>query len=186
MSFTEKDAVKIIETSLGFNDYNKIIQILRQINSNIFENKTVQNKFKEILANLYIYSLNDLKDRLKDFLRIYYLGNPKKQNWFCSSKFRENYNKLGAIEKKEALQQITKIINNQADKKSIPIGEFIETPHKTGCPIRIFWYKAKEGIFIVDVYTKQKINNFYSQIDEGYKKRGNYSGFVFLGDFISV
>lgn len=186
MGFTEKDVVKVIETSLEFNDYNKILQILQQINPNIFENKTLQNKFKEILAHLYVYSLNDLKDRLKDFLGIYYLGNPKKQSWFCSSNFRKNYNNLGAIHKKEALQQIIKIINNQADKKSIPIGEFIETPHGVGCPIRVFWYRAKEGIFIVDVYTKQNINNFYSQVERGYKKRGNYSGFVFLEDFISV
>ena len=83
MGFTEKDVVKVIETSLEFNDYNKILQILQQINPNIFENKTLQNKFKEILAHLYVYSLNDLKDRLKDFLGIYYLGNPKKQSWFC-------------------------------------------------------------------------------------------------------
>ena len=53
-------------------------------------------------------------------------------------------------------------------------------------PIRIFWYRTKEGIFMVDFYKKQGIEIFYNQLEKGIKNRLSYSNFIPVEQFIAV
>ena len=187
MGFSEQDAIKTIENLLNFNDYYKIIQVLKTINLNIFSNEKIKNKFKGILINMYnIDDINYLKQLLKEFIEAYYNNTKRINDWFCSRQFRDHFTKLGAIDKSKVIEQINKIIHDQAGKTSIPLGEFIETPHSIHYPVRIIWYRIKEGIFIVDVYNKGGMKNFYRKIDERLINRNSYTNFVPLQEFINV
>ena len=189
MVLMEKTAIKLIEEVINFNDYEKIIQVLNKINPNLFEERFIQDQFKEILANMYNeQNAEYVKSLLKEFLRDYYNRRGVHHNWFCSKTFIDKINSkhLSNIHRNKVLEQIRKITLGELDR--IKIGDLYESPHGKHYEIRVFWYETREGKFIVDFFFKgnSEIENFYKRLKRNMITRDSYRNYAFLEDNINL
>ncbi|MEK6835947.1 MAG: hypothetical protein AABX55_02895 [Nanoarchaeota archaeon] len=188
MVFTEEDAIKVIKNLLNFNDYNKIIQVLKGMNPEIFKNKELKKKFKEVLANMYnTENVNYIKNILSEFIKEYSKYEQRSYHlWFCSNQFRNkfkksDFNNPGEIKRFRDL--IRKIVELKNSYPTETIGEFFMSPrgHERH---RIAWYMTSSGIYFCEPFNDhEEYDNFCDRARHDDIKRKNYSGWDYAEAF---
>ena len=165
MTFTEQDAIKIIQDLLNFNDYYKIIQVLKNINPEVFKNETVKKAFKEILVNMYNNdNINYLKDMLNKFIGKYNEYQPFLHRWFCSKQFREKFKRSdfnNPAELKRFRDLIIRILQLRTRYQTEDMGEFFISPrgHERH---RIIWYIKDDAVYFCEPMHHDKEYEYFS------------------------
>jgi hypothetical protein len=186
MAFTEKDAIEEIKTLMSFNDTNKTRQVLYQINPNIFKNKDIQSKFKEVLASLSNNdNINYLRGLLNKFVEEYNKGNEEYHFWFCSEQLRnkfvrENFSPIEIKKFREVIEKITTLKNNYPTET---IGEFFISPRGNN-PIRIAWFIKGNKIYFCESFNHHNEYDKFCDAARNHRiKRENYGGWDYIEDF---
>ena len=187
MGFTEKNAIEAIKSLLDFSDISKIRQILKSINPNIFENKDIRIKFKEILVNIYnVNDINYLKKMSQEFIKNYDKYKGTYHFWFCSGQFREKFKRKDfrdPVERKRFRGIIDGIIKAKKDYPTEDIGEFFISPRGNE-DYRVAWFIKDNSIYFCEQFHHDKEYDKFCD-NARFKKvvRKNYSSWNYIEDF---
>ncbi|MEK6906917.1 MAG: hypothetical protein AABW45_00125 [Nanoarchaeota archaeon] len=178
MAFKEEGAIKTINDLLNFNDYSKIRQVLQSINPEVFVNKSVKTKFKEVLINMYNKDdTNYLKDLLNDFLKVYNEYKGVYHLAYFSEQFLEKLNRKdfrNPVEVKRFREIIQRIVESKKDYPTETIGEFFISPrgHERH---RVVWFIQDNAVYFCEMfYDHKEYDNFCDKIRERKILKKNY------------
>jgi len=184
MTFTEQDALKIIGEATECNNLDVLINMLNGINPKILSDAKKKEKLIEALNDLrQNRDVDKCHQLLMQIVQVVIPSNLAFVNLKCSTIFTKNFNSLSNRDQTKAINIINGIVHEPLNR-SIPIGDFIETPHATHNPIRVFWFRDGNSLFIVDIYCKNDLDAFYSKIRNGRITKANYTSFVDLKSII--